>query len=285
VRSGPERLLHPWVAVAGTARPSLLRERASFSLGAACRGRVAERAEPGRSCRPWCRAGRRLERSAGARARQLPAQIRSLDRPSSSRVLSLLGCLCRHRLLIALHELTPDVSAVTGQGARDLNFSDPVQIADRPVELFKGVVGGLAVPVRLLLLDACYSRLLSPRHLSSPSPFVGGRLLLRAAYPSGSGRNRLGDRGWFGADRPGHVGEMTIGTSIFLIAVGAILAFAVDATVAGFSIQTAGVILMVAGVVGLLIGLFLINSRRARPADRTVYDDRAGRTVYEDRPL
>ena len=78
---------------------------------------------------------------------------------------------------------------------------------------------------------------------------------------------------------------MTIGTSIFLVAVGAILAFAVNATVAGFSIQTAGVILMVAGVVGLLIGLFVLNSRRARPADRTVYDDRADRTVYEDRPL
>ena len=29
----------------------------------------------------------------------------------------------------------------------------------------------------------------------------------------------------------------------------------------------------------LVIGLLLINSRRARPADRTVYDDRAGRTV------
>jgi membrane protein implicated in regulation of membrane protease activity len=82
------------------------------------------------------------------------------------------------------------------------------------------------------------------------------------------------------------MGGMTIGASIFLIAVGAILAFAVDASVAGFSIQTAGVILMVAGVVGLLLGLFLSNSRRARTADRrTVYDDRAGRTVYEDRPL
>jgi hypothetical protein len=78
---------------------------------------------------------------------------------------------------------------------------------------------------------------------------------------------------------------MTIGTSIFLIALGAILAFAVDATLAGFSIQTAGVILMVAGAVGLVIGLFLLSSRRARPAGRTVYDDRAGRTVYDDRPL
>jgi hypothetical protein len=42
---------------------------------------------------------------------------------------------------------------------------------------------------------------------------------------------------------------------------------------------------MLPGVVGLLIGLFLLNSRRTRTADRTVYDDRAGRTVYEDRPL
>jgi hydrogenase-4 membrane subunit HyfE len=67
---------------------------------------------------------------------------------------------------------------------------------------------------------------------------------------------------------------MTIGTSIFLIALGAILSFAVNATVAGFSIQTAGVILMVVGVLGLLIGLFLVISRRPREGDRAAYDDR-----------
>jgi Domain of unknown function (DUF6458) len=67
---------------------------------------------------------------------------------------------------------------------------------------------------------------------------------------------------------------MTIGTSIFLIALGAILRFAVNASVAGFSIQTAGLILMVAGVVGLVIGLFLIMSRRPREPDRTAYEDR-----------
>lgn len=54
---------------------------------------------------------------------------------------------------------------------------------------------------------------------------------------------------------------------------------------AGFSIQTAGVIVMVAGVMGLVIGLFLLNSRRGRTAERTVYDDRSGRTAYEDRAL
>jgi membrane protein implicated in regulation of membrane protease activity len=78
---------------------------------------------------------------------------------------------------------------------------------------------------------------------------------------------------------------MTIGASIFLIALGAILAFAVEAAVAGFSIQTAGVILMVAGAVGLVIGLFLLSSRRAPTAEPTVREDRAGQRVFEDRPL
>ena len=69
---------------------------------------------------------------------------------------------------------------------------------------------------------------------------------------------------------------MTIGTSIFLIAVGAILKWAVTATVGGVDIQTVGVILMVAGVVGLLIGLFLLASaRNRRPTD--------GQVVYEER--
>jgi hydrogenase-4 membrane subunit HyfE len=67
---------------------------------------------------------------------------------------------------------------------------------------------------------------------------------------------------------------MTIGTSIFLIALGAILKFAVNASVAGISIQTAGVILMVAGALGLVIGLFLIISRRPREPDRAAYEDR-----------
>jgi len=65
---------------------------------------------------------------------------------------------------------------------------------------------------------------------------------------------------------------MTIGTSIFLIAVGAILKYAVTATVAGIEIQTVGLILMIAGVVGLVIGLFLLTQTdRRRPV---AYDDR-----------
>ena len=49
---------------------------------------------------------------------------------------------------------------------------------------------------------------------------------------------------------------MGIGTSLFLIATGAILYFAVDADVSGIEISTVGIILMVIGVVGLLISLF-----------------------------
>ena len=66
---------------------------------------------------------------------------------------------------------------------------------------------------------------------------------------------------------------MTIGTSLFLIAIGAILYFAVDATISGLEIATVGIILMVIGVVGLLISLFMIGSAR-RDARTTVVRDR-----------
>jgi Domain of unknown function (DUF6458) len=48
---------------------------------------------------------------------------------------------------------------------------------------------------------------------------------------------------------------MTIGTSIVLIAVGAILKWAVTANVKGFDIQTAGTVLLVVGIVGLILSL------------------------------
>jgi hypothetical protein len=60
---------------------------------------------------------------------------------------------------------------------------------------------------------------------------------------------------------------MTVGASLFLIAVGAILNFAVTATVAGIDIQTVGVILMIAGGVGLVLGLIFMAgaNRRGTP--------------------
>jgi hypothetical protein len=48
---------------------------------------------------------------------------------------------------------------------------------------------------------------------------------------------------------------VTIGTSIFVIAVGAILKYAVTADVSGIDLQTVGVILMLVGILGLILSL------------------------------
>jgi hypothetical protein len=62
---------------------------------------------------------------------------------------------------------------------------------------------------------------------------------------------------------------MTVGAALFLIAVGAILYFAVTADVAGIELQTVGLILMIVGVAGLVIGLFLTTRR---PGARAPHD-------------
>lgn len=53
---------------------------------------------------------------------------------------------------------------------------------------------------------------------------------------------------------------MTIGFSLFLMAVGAILTWAVDYTTAGFDINVAGVILMAIGALGLVLSLLFWSS-------------------------
>ena len=65
---------------------------------------------------------------------------------------------------------------------------------------------------------------------------------------------------------------MGIGVSVFLLAVGAILAFAVHASVSGLDISVIGVILMVAGAIGLAMTMLVFGRR-----------DRVGGTVVEDR--
>ncbi len=71
---------------------------------------------------------------------------------------------------------------------------------------------------------------------------------------------------------------MGIGVSIFLIAVGAILAFAVNADVSGLDIAVIGYILMIVGVLGLIMTAFIWGPRRSARSDvveeRRVYDDR-----------
>lgn len=56
---------------------------------------------------------------------------------------------------------------------------------------------------------------------------------------------------------------MTIGFGLFLIAVGAILRFAVTASVAGIDLQTVGVILMVVGAIAFAIALVMEFNRRS----------------------
>jgi len=51
-----------------------------------------------------------------------------------------------------------------------------------------------------------------------------------------------------------------IPASLILIAVGAILAFAVNATVSGLEVTTIGWILMVVGIAGLLLSLIFWSS-------------------------
>ena len=65
---------------------------------------------------------------------------------------------------------------------------------------------------------------------------------------------------------------MGIGVSIFLLAVGAILAYAVDVTVSGVDLDTIGVILMIVGALGLIASL-LILGRSGYGGRRTVVTD------------
>jgi hypothetical protein len=72
---------------------------------------------------------------------------------------------------------------------------------------------------------------------------------------------------------------MGIGASIFLIAVGAILAFAVNTTVSGINLEIVGVILMIVGVLGLGMTLFVFGPRRTASRGSVVEEHR----VYDDR--
>ena len=71
---------------------------------------------------------------------------------------------------------------------------------------------------------------------------------------------------------------MTIGTSLLLIAVGAIMKYAVTAHVNGINLQTVGVILMLVGILGLILSLlytFVWSDRaKARAAGGAGYDER-----------
>ena len=71
---------------------------------------------------------------------------------------------------------------------------------------------------------------------------------------------------------------MGIGTSIFLIALGAILRWGVSDSVNGIDLPVIGLILMIVGILGLLISLFWANiwarNRGGAVERQTVYRDR-----------
>ena len=72
---------------------------------------------------------------------------------------------------------------------------------------------------------------------------------------------------------------MGIGASLFLIAVGAILAWAVDFTISGLELDTIGVILLVVGIIGLVLSMLFWSS--FAPFRRTTEDC----TIIRDREV
>jgi sulfite exporter TauE/SafE len=77
---------------------------------------------------------------------------------------------------------------------------------------------------------------------------------------------------------------MGVGTSIFLIAIGAILDFAISVNTRGFNLHGIGVILMVVGALGLVVSLFFWNSWGGFGGGRTTVVEEGGprRRVVEE---
>ena len=78
---------------------------------------------------------------------------------------------------------------------------------------------------------------------------------------------------------------MGIGTSLLLIAIGAVLRFAITVSAHGFNIHTIGVILMIVGAVGLVISLLWISVWRNRRATGPRYVEREAPPGYAERDV
>ena len=79
---------------------------------------------------------------------------------------------------------------------------------------------------------------------------------------------------------------MTIAAAIFLIAIGAILRYATNIHVEGVSVDTVGLILMIAGVAGLILSFFqdAIWSDRRRRRDVLLEEREAAAVPREEVP-
>ena len=84
---------------------------------------------------------------------------------------------------------------------------------------------------------------------------------------------------------------MSLGTGIVLFVIGAILAFALNVQVSWVDLHLVGYILMIAGAVGIILGIVLLTRRRQSVAtSRTVVDPATGervsrRTTDSDDPI
>ena len=68
---------------------------------------------------------------------------------------------------------------------------------------------------------------------------------------------------------------MGIGVSVFLLAVGAILTFALDVAVSGVDLDVVGIILMVCGAIGLVMSMMFWSTWGGfNRTERTVVHDR-----------
>lgn len=75
---------------------------------------------------------------------------------------------------------------------------------------------------------------------------------------------------------------MGIGISVFLLAIGAILTFAVNVTVSGLDLSTIGVILMVVGAIGLVTTMAIFGrGRGAVVSDSYVEEVPVGRRTID----
>ncbi len=77
---------------------------------------------------------------------------------------------------------------------------------------------------------------------------------------------------------------MGVGTSILLIAAGAILRYAVTADVSGVKLDVVGLVLLIVGILGLVISLmymaFWADRRREAVVEDRAYDPRPPRDRY-----
>ncbi len=76
-----------------------------------------------------------------------------------------------------------------------------------------------------------------------------------------------------------------VSTSLILIVMGAILAFAVNARISGVNIAGVGVILLIVGILGLVLSFLMLADYGTSPRRRRVYRDYVDRDYVDEPPV